>query len=713
MKHAGLHWANGACDRETLAGYPGSAFLLCSPEARWHYDWIRTARPDATVIWRAIPRDGKKPAHLGYQAKKVATECLTHWDDQPHGGDEHFLPLNELSLNYERGDDRDDFSDLETRYSTLASLLAAMAPILKSTLGPDVKLHFPAWAAGHGEWEHLDRWKWATEAYDVIHFHAYGSLDSIVETYWKYRDAFPEKPLFLGEWNSGVNPGGPDFRVLGVTEEREILKWLALVTARDPLFLGATYFIYRWYDGWAENSFDVDGNAERTELFMHPPDVSPLVVVPPSPTPPPPPAEAMEPLPVYSYDDTLAIGIAVADELKLPHRLVIGCGIAESNLEADARRPSDPALDQSYWPDVSGGAWQQTIRYDPDYRGGDAYPGQAEVARVYRLQCDAWRAARVAARQLKTHLQEQAQTTDDDLRSLDARDDLLLGAMYRYNWPGGHGKPYSAQHQHTYTDGLSKASAILGIHATTPPTETDGSWFADFDRDEPMPIQKQGWTCSAETMAWISRSLGVEMTATRAVELLGDAINPDDGLRLGSGVELAATLRGLGYTVTQIQTASFDDVVGLSYHGPVGIGLHKGEGHWVGVRGYDPEHDLLEIANSAPGFLGVYSVLTRAGFDEIGYISAVGVEAPHAPYHSEEDPAVIASLQQRIDELEKEKADLVSTLGYLTGDVAKALASSLSDADTALENARKSLDQVTAQHESLQAAIDTLKRHAA
>lgn len=71
-----------------------------------------------------------------------------------------------------------------------------------------------------------------------------------------------------------------------------------------------------------------------------------------------------------------------ADAYGIPRRLLLAAACAEGSLRWDARRPVDPADDARYWPDVSGGVWQQTVRYDPAYTGGDAYPGPAEVERA-------------------------------------------------------------------------------------------------------------------------------------------------------------------------------------------------------------------------------------------------------------------------------------------------------------------------------------------
>ena len=150
--------------------------------------------------------------------------------------------------------------------------------------------------------------------------------------------------------------------------------------------------------------------------------------------------------------DMVAISNAAADAAGIPRQLLLACGIAESNLRTDARRPKDPAKDAASWPDVSGGAWQQTVRYDPDYRGGSDYPGPDEVERVLALQYDPVRSAKVAAENLA---QKWAMYKPD-----------LFKALCAYNWPGGGGRPYSAAHEQNYRRGLAEAERMAGAADT-------------------------------------------------------------------------------------------------------------------------------------------------------------------------------------------------------------------------------------------------------
>ena len=105
-------------------------------------------------------------------------------------------------------------------------------------------------------------------------------------------------------------------------------------------------------------------------------------------------------------DEVIASSNRVADEWGIPRLLLLACGVAESNLRWDARRPTDASQDAAFWPDVSGGVWQQTVRYDPDYSGGENYPGPSEVQRIMEKQYDVERSAHVAAANLKAKLKQ-------------------------------------------------------------------------------------------------------------------------------------------------------------------------------------------------------------------------------------------------------------------------------------------------------------------
>lgn len=138
-----------------------------------------------------------------------------------------------------------------------------------------------------------------------------------------------------------------------------------------------------------------------------------------------------------------------------------------------------------------------------------------------------------------------------------------------------------------------------------------------------MPPQTASWTCSACSLAWIERSVGVNPSAdeSSATYEIGvpDNINPTYGLMDGSGTQLARVL-GDYHLDTDRGWFSFDQVYAIA--GDT-TGCMSGGAwyHWVAIRGISGSS--LWIANSAPGYKGIYDTLTRDQFNSLGPFSVV------------------------------------------------------------------------------------------
>ena len=283
MKHAGIHWPENAGgehpSREAIVELPGmqGASLICSPSARYHYQFIRERCPSAIVVWRAIPRVGKLPAQLNWEPGRVADECLNLWDEQPHSGVEWFTPLNELQFLKESGE---NFRG----YSYVSAKLGAIRLVLQDRfreLGHTVRLVWPAWVPSD-DGTFLDEWREEARLWDAIGLHCYGSAETMRSRYQSYRDAFPGKPIFVGEWNSNHEEH----------DERASLEMWADISNTDSLFLGATYYIWETHNA-GEGDLSIWGNGERYGLFLNPPVVSlpePEPIPEPEPEPMPPPS---------------------------------------------------------------------------------------------------------------------------------------------------------------------------------------------------------------------------------------------------------------------------------------------------------------------------------------------------------------------------------------------------------------------------------------
>jgi hypothetical protein len=264
-------------------------------EARYHHDEAVAA--GKTVLWRAIPNLGRRPAEVGWSPARFATEAL-NLVDTAHRPLRQFVWANELDLQTERGDTKDDYSGLEARYGLIGGFAVNLVPILRDVLGPQCEIHFPAFTPDHGALTYVDQWRDAANRHDIIDFHAYDSLDAIQRQYQGYRNAFPDARLALTEWHCRGD----------VSEETRVLSWLANLSAEDPLLDAAYRFIWRWdnYPGWWNPDFAVEPRPDMVELFLNPPTATPVF---PEPAPPQQPDQEA-PVPEYQFGFK-----ALADEL--------------------------------------------------------------------------------------------------------------------------------------------------------------------------------------------------------------------------------------------------------------------------------------------------------------------------------------------------------------------------------------------------------------
>lgn len=272
MRHAGIGFPNGAVNNAAVFALPAPDLLMLATEGRYHHD--AAVRAGKRVLWRAIPRIGKRPAELGWSPSRFVAETI-NLTDAPTLPIADFIPWNELDLQDERGDHEDDWAGLEQRYALIGGWALSVVQGLRAW-SPGARIHWPAWTPDHeafGQTEledgsgdvidHLSLWRGAAEACDVVDFHAYDSLSRIELQYERHRQAFPGKPLALTEWHCKGD----------VEEERRVLEWLAETMAADPLFEAAYFFIWRWWDhpGWWSDAWDIEHRPDRLALFMDPP----------------------------------------------------------------------------------------------------------------------------------------------------------------------------------------------------------------------------------------------------------------------------------------------------------------------------------------------------------------------------------------------------------------------------------------------------------
>lgn len=325
--------------------------------------------------------------------------------------------------------------------------------------------------------------------------------------------------------------------------------------------------------------------------------------------------------------DIVAISNAAADAAGIPRQLLLACGIAESNLNPEARRPKNPSDDERYWPDCSFGAWQQTVRWDAEYldnrskSGADPskYPGPATVRFFGEQYFIPEFAAEVAAANLKGKYRT-------------GEPDAVFKALCRYNYPAGDGAPADDAVAANYRRGIAEAERLLGA-TTDVPAATNR---VAYNPDAPVDPQPDDWSCSVQSAQWLLRSIGRDpKRGWLEQQLVGPLsaapiVSREYGLMDASGRTLAAWLQReygdeMGVTFEARSVNTWEDLVAIASKGGAMLGGRTWN-HWTGVRGYRDGKVLL--ANPAGSWKGVGQELTRDEFDALGSWTAIVPKLP-------------------------------------------------------------------------------------
>lgn len=454
--HAGIGYPNGETSIDRWTGLPGvDRGLLILDSEHWHVDTILARKPEALHVLRAMtgPLDS---------SRRIAERTLLHFDKWKTDSRVAIQFRNEDNLNYERGDNLDDWNwqVMENVYHRSSEMYREIAMYLVRDHGVTAPLIWPPYAPGHYLQEMADIWVPAAKqrwndpnrpVFKYIGVHQYGEANPILGEIEWFRETFPKDEgyeILLLEWHGdrwiGEGSWENTFR-----QEQETLEGLAKAKVK------AYFFIGKWVPPANNHSrdWDIEGNADRETLFRSPPLDSPIEEQP-----------MRKPTHMEIFD---AID-EVCEGLQMPLIPAFALAEAESSLletfekglSPNIVRPQTEAQYAAYWPDVSGGPFHQTVRWAPEYTssgGGSSFPGVnrcREVLDLYRY--DAKHSATIALRQLRGYLVAKALEKGVPVAELEFDD--IAWALDRYNKPNAEPTPGVKLR---YRNSLTKAIAFV------------------------------------------------------------------------------------------------------------------------------------------------------------------------------------------------------------------------------------------------------------
>jgi hypothetical protein len=179
-------------------------------------------------------------------------------------------------------------------------------------------------------------------------------------------------------------------------------------------------------------------------------------------------------------------------------------------------------------------------------------------------------------------------------------------------------------------------------------------------------IQTGNWQCSAASAAWVLRSVGIGWGQDDVVRWLGGHISPALGLHDSSGRMLAELFKAQGLDATY-GPLTWEHARALAGRQPFCMGGGSWY-HWSGVRGTGG--DGLHLANPAPGWRGVGQYLDSNAWARLGPWNAVWVTAEDDVSVREDDQ--LDRLRNELAMRTQRDEELISTMGYINGDIVAA-----------------------------------------
>ena len=139
-----------------------------------------------------------------------------------------------------------------------------------------------------------------------------------------------------------------------------------------------------------------------------------------------------------------------------------------------------------------------------------------------------------------------------------------------------------------------------------------------------MAPQVYSWTCSICTITWVLNSTQVSQDGREQVgNVLGypGCVNETYGLMSGQCMINCFAQYGL---VAWEKYVGFDEAYAIASKYTGGISPN-GMYHWMALRGVSGSN--IWVANSAPGYKGVWETLSRDQFNAFGPVKVIYVES--------------------------------------------------------------------------------------
>lgn len=714
---SGIHWGTGEEINSGIWNFleQDDPTILNEPEAQWHWAAVAQQRPRGLTIWRSSPRE--KPAISGwngYSFSRSVFEGLDAHHDRTGVYPDNILLLNEINLNYERGDTHNDTNPATwpSNYRYWARFMASLLEACKeraSDRGFNPRWWFPGWAPGHGELQLADEWASAAALYDGVVMHSYTDVATVTNDVLWYLQRFPDHPIVLGEWNTINHPGSMQERY---AEEERIRARLVKIANAYTRF-SACYFIYAW-ESDEHHEHDIKGNADREAMWFKTDGSLPMdnwkppVDEQPTEDPPEEPTETPVSTDPYMYWSAERIAGATQCPLenvrenwpKIVAQLEL-CGINTENVQAGILGTIPIETASTFQPIHEFG----TEANWAGYHGGAAYAGRGFVQlthdynyRTYGQKVrELWGAgADDPTFDLVAHPDN---AMDPDVAAaviaLYFRDTAtlqgytLIQACTTQDWTWVR---RLVQGGTAELDRLVATVTSLGMGATPvdPPTEPV---VLTYNQYQPPERQIQDWACSIRALTWMLKSLDVDIEAgTLQEEMVPRYVTPDLGLLDGSGHGLAEVLaRHLpaGTPIEVLANPTWHDILGRAGRGPIAIG--SGDPrlyHWLNVAEVlqdDPDY-MVESPNPAPNWppgAPIGDTLTRDEFETYTSWALVFVPVHEVP----DEPPVPVPTPDPPDPKDAQIARLVEGLAVVGDDLMDALTEEVSR----LEETRLSL----------------------